>query len=345
MPQIKHPPVIDVSHWINVDDFAVLAPLPWLVILKATDGTYYLDAEYAKDADTVRDAGIRLGAYHFMRSGDPTLQADWFCEIVLQVGLRGNEILICDMELDGISLADIKAFLDRVQSKTGVRPLIYTTQLRLESLYANRICPAWLKSEWLWIAEYPPNPDLTNEIPAWIVPAGLLKNNIALWQYTDDGIYPGIPGNNVDLNLINPLYAQAIGLTEPIPGGVIPMAQYYEVVSNVPSMNRVIRSSPIHTADQISRILAGTTAKASIDDVKTFPADVWSGGVMVAKKGDRWVHLFENNGASINGWCAEIHLGVRYTNLKIVGEVPEPTVKHTVDVYVDGVLKFHEDLS
>ena len=117
MPQIKHPPVIDVSHWIDVDDFAALDPLPWLVILKATESTYYLDAQYAQDADAVRDAGIRLGAYHFMRTGDAIKQADWFCEILFDVGMRGNEILICDVEVDGISLADIKTFLDRVQSR------------------------------------------------------------------------------------------------------------------------------------------------------------------------------------------------------------------------------------
>ncbi len=85
----------------------------------------------------------------------------------------------------------------------------------LENLYPNKICPEWLKSETLWIAEYPSSPDLTNEIPSWIVPRGLSKSNIGLWQYTDDGIMKGIPGNNIDLNLINPEYAMAIGLTEP----------------------------------------------------------------------------------------------------------------------------------
>lgn len=215
MPLIKRPPVIDVSHWIEIPDFNALDPKPWLIITKATEDTYFLDATYAEYADSIRDAGIHLGAYHFMRPGDEIAQADWFCEIILQVGLRGNEVLACDMEVDGISLAEIKNFLDRVELRTGIRPIIYSSQLRLENLYPNKICPEWLKSETLWIAEYPPSPDLTNEIPLWIVPRSLTTSHIGLWQYTDDGIMKGIPGNNIDLNLINPTYVAAIGLTPP----------------------------------------------------------------------------------------------------------------------------------
>jgi len=212
---IKQPCIADISHWIEVPNFNALDPKPWLIITKATQGTWFLDAKYAEYADSIRDAGIRLGAFHYMLSGDEIEQADWFCEIILQVGLRGDEVLACDMEVDGISLAEIKNFLDWTQLRTGIRPVIYSTQLMLEALYPNNVCPEWLKSEILWIAEYPPSPDLTNEIPAWIVPRGLSKSNIGLWQYTDDGVIKGIPGNNVDLNLINPDYAAAIGLTAP----------------------------------------------------------------------------------------------------------------------------------
>lgn len=215
MPLIKHPPVIDVSHWIEIPDFNALDPKPWLILTKATEDTYFLDATYAEYADGIRDAGIRLGAYHFMRPGDEIAQADWFCEILLQVGLRGDEILACDMEVDGISLDEIKRFLDRTQLRTGIRPIIYSSQLRLENIYPNRICPEWLKGEKVWIAEYPNSPDLTNVIPLWIVPRGLSIGHVGLWQYTDDGVMNGIPGNNIDLNLINPTYAVAIGLTEP----------------------------------------------------------------------------------------------------------------------------------
>lgn len=227
-PQIKHPPVIDISHWIEVPDFRLLDPLPWLILTKATQGTWLLDATYAEYADSIREAGIRLGAYHFMEPGDEIEQADWFCEILLTVGLRGDEILACDMEVDGISLEQIRRFLDRVQAKAGIRPLVYSSQIRLEVLYPKGICPEWLTQEWLWIAEYPAAPDLTNEIPAWIVPRGCSKDRVGLWQYTDDGILDGIPGNNIDLNLINPSYAARIDLREPHQGDGPMATRFYK---------------------------------------------------------------------------------------------------------------------
>jgi GH25 family lysozyme M1 (1,4-beta-N-acetylmuramidase) len=326
MPIIKYPPILDISHWIPVDDFRVLDPMPWMILTKATEGMSFLDAQYAEYADQIRDAGIRLGAYHFMRPGDEIAQAEWFCEIVLTVGLRGDEILACDMEVPGITLAEIKNFLDRVQLRTGIRPLIYSTEMMLEQLYTNGICPAWLKAEWLWIAEYPGNPDLTNEIPTWIVPQGLTVHNIALWQYTDDGIIAGVDGNNVDLNLINPTYAQAIALTEPIPGGepTMPPTQYYVVTSTNSLEYRTIRAAPIVSAAGIGRMAAGTHAKAYTTDIKIYTEPVYEGTLLRAKAGDRWVHVFENNGAPVDGWMAEIHLGVRYVTLELIGDPPPP---------------------
>lgn len=323
---VKQPPVIDISHWIHVPDFSALDPLPWLIITKATEGTSFLDATYAEYADGIRDAGIRLGAYHFMAPGDEIKQADWFCEILLTVGLRGDELLACDMEVSGISLEQIKRFIDRVEARTGIRPILYSSQLRLEGLYPGAVCPEWLKGEWLWIAEYPASPDSTNQIPVWIVPRGCSVNRIALWQYTDDGVLGGIPGNNVDLNLINPTFAQAIGLTEPIFGGIPMPEQYFELTSTVTSEYRVIRKSPSKASIEIGRMQAGWKARAGVtsQDVFVFSADAFEGTNKIAEKGDIWRRVFENNGRPIDGWMAEIHLGKRYLNVTMVGSTPPP---------------------
>ncbi len=328
MIQIKHPPVIDISHHIDVPDFRALDPQPWLIITKATQGTSFLDATYAERPEQIRSIGARPGAFHFMIPGNEVEQADWFCEILLQVGLQGDEILACDMEVDGISLDQIKRFLDRVEARTGIRPLIYSTQLRLEAHYPRGVCPDWLKGEWLWIAEYPPAPDLTNEIPMWIVPRGCLAERIALWQYSDDGILGGIPGNNVDLNLINPIYLQAIGLTAPIPTtGEPPMTEtYYKLTSTVPAEYRVIRQSPIRTSMEIGRLQAGWVAKAGLaeSDVFVFPADQFEGSTKIAAKGDIWRHVYDNNGKPIDGWMAQVHLGKSYLSVVMIGTPTDP---------------------
>lgn len=326
MPLIKQPPVIDISHWIEVPDFDALDPKPWLIITKATEGTNFLDSEYAEYADSIRDAGIRLGAYHFMRPGDQIAQADWFCEILLQVGLRGDEILACDMEVPGVNLAQIKDFLDRVELRTGIRPIIYSSQLMLEALYPNNICPEWLKSEILWIAEYPTSPDLTNEIPAWIVPRGLTKSNVGLWQYTDDGVMQGIPGNNIDLNLINPDYALAIGLSEPSApnNGGTPMPTIY---GRVRTPTNIRSSIPGGTYKDIGDLQAGDLIEA---DRKQDVNGVW------------WYHLTRvtRNGApvmtTLNGPVSQTESWAYGPNVAEETPPPSGTPLTTLTVTVEG---------
>lgn len=213
--EIKYEPVIDISHWIDVDDFNAINPKPWMIIAKATQGTSFLDSEWALDCDRIREAGIRLGSFHFIDLSNEIYQADWYSEIVLETGHRSNEPLCCDMEIRGFSLDRIRRFNDRVQYRTGSRPIIYSTELLLEEIFPNGVAPAWIRDEWLWIAEYPNNPNGINQIPTWIVPNGCSINKIALWQYTDDLVFEGIPGNNVDGNLISRPYFEYLQLTEP----------------------------------------------------------------------------------------------------------------------------------
>jgi lysozyme len=243
-PIIKSPPFIDISHWIEVPDFSKLVPMPWLIGTKATEGTAFLDPSYGLYSEEIRKVGARLLSYHFMNVSDPIKQADWFSEIVLQGELRPNELLACDMETTGVSLNAIKVFLDRVQVLTGIRPIIYSTELLLESLYPNGIPPTWLKNEWVWIAEYAGDPTNMTSLPSWIIPSGLTINNMAAWQYTDDGEYPGVPGNNVDLNMLNESYIQAMKLLSPDPQGDVPMETVLYLADLLPDKVSNVRSAP-----------------------------------------------------------------------------------------------------
>jgi hypothetical protein len=63
-------------------------------------------------------------------------------------------------------------------------------------------------------------------------------------------------------------------------------------------------------------------------------------GSYTAKAGDRWLHVFEANGSPIDGWVAEIHMGVRYLNVEEIGEPDgEVTLKHTIEVFSDGSIR------
>lgn len=314
-PIIRVPPIYDISHWVEVPNFRALDPMAWLILTKATEGTGYLDPTYESYAEGIRGAGIRLGAYHFMRPGDEISQANWFCETVQRVGLRGNEVLALDLEVDGINLEQCKRFMDRVQQKTGLRPILYSTELRLEALYPQpNTPPAWLENEWLWIAEYT-EPASNNEIPPYIVPKGCSASRIALWQYSDKGVIGGTQ-NNVDLNIIGKEFIAHIGLNEPDRGE--PMR--YTAVTIGAGTN--IRPDHNTNNTNIGRIPNANTLIEG-EEVFVAPVDLFKDDAKYQAVGDKWMKITYNG---VTGWVAVIHMGKEYCkNFTDNGATPEPS--------------------
>src|SRR5215813_13723106 len=72
--------VIDLSHWDNVTDgFAGTVRMGVLgVINKATEGLAYTDPSFGWRREPCKRAGLLYGAYHFIRPGDPNVQAGRF---------------------------------------------------------------------------------------------------------------------------------------------------------------------------------------------------------------------------------------------------------------------------
>lgn len=220
--------------------------------------------------------------------------------------------------LPGLVLKALDYLFAKVENRRSVLNAIPMTMA--ERAYFKRI-PTWP-------AGYPFNPDLYSTIPSFYIPDQTRWGEPWLWQYSDQGSVRGI-SNEVDLNLGMPqliawLGSESMPDPEP-PTGELPMpTHYFEVRPTIASEYRTIRNDHIRTAAEVGRIAIGTMAKARVDNVYVFPADVYSGATLIAKKDDRWVNIFENNGSPINGgWVAEIHLGQRFTNLVEVG-APSP---------------------
>ena len=72
LPQTMSDIVVDLSHWEAQVDF-VQAKTAGIaaVILKATQGTGFLDPTFASRAVAAHAAGLLLGAYHFFDTSDP----------------------------------------------------------------------------------------------------------------------------------------------------------------------------------------------------------------------------------------------------------------------------------
>ena len=120
---------IDISHWqqgINLTSVTCD-----FVIIKATQGTKYVDPCFQKFCAQAIPLGKKIGLYHYYGSGEPETQAEHFLQTVRSY--IGKAVLVLDWEVDqnpdfkkGPALP--KRFLDYVLAKTGVHPLIYMSK-------------------------------------------------------------------------------------------------------------------------------------------------------------------------------------------------------------------------
>lgn len=167
--------VLDISHWQTVKDWAKVAKETKCVILKATQGTSYIDPTFYKYRVAARNEGLLVGAYHFADGNDVEKECDHFVETVGTM-LEG-EFLVLDYE---IHLADplnwCGKFLNRCEIRTGIRPLLYINTSTYKSY-------KWQKEN-LWLASYGANDGKEHPIPYPCV----------MHQYTSRGSVGGIDG-------------------------------------------------------------------------------------------------------------------------------------------------------
>ncbi|TYK53183.1 hypothetical protein FXF68_05545 [Actinomadura decatromicini] len=102
-------------------------------IVKATEGVEHKDSTFDRNWAEIQENGLVRGAYHYGRPGnDPVREADHYLKTVTSAGLRSGDLLVLDLETtDGRSKSEVndwaKRWLERVQQKTGVKPLFYSS--------------------------------------------------------------------------------------------------------------------------------------------------------------------------------------------------------------------------
>jgi len=168
---------IDISHWQS--GLSIAKADPAFAIMKATDGTTYVDPTCDGFVSQCKSHGALYGVYHFWQ-GNATAEADWFVKNVK--GYVGKGVLVLDFEgAHATSASAARAFLDRVYDKTGVRPLVYMSQ----SVTRQFDWSAVAKDYALWVARY--GSDTYGDTGAWAAPA--------MWQWTSSGKVNGYSGN------------------------------------------------------------------------------------------------------------------------------------------------------
>lgn len=191
---------IDISRWQAGINLSAIGSQVDFVICKATEGVGYTDKNCDGFYQEAKRLGKKLGVYHFARPdlGNSAIdEADYFVKETL--GYHKEAILVLDWEsgnLGNVSWA--KEWLDRVYSKTGVKPLIYMSASVMNSYDWSSVVAA---DYGLWVASYGTNNGTAQESVFNKYP---LKHwsFYALWQYTSTGRLDGYNGN-LDVNYFN----------------------------------------------------------------------------------------------------------------------------------------------
>lgn len=180
---------VDVSHYQrDIQWDSVAAQKLTFAFVKATEGSDYVDSLFSRNWENMRRVGLRRGAYHFFRAyGCGYEQALHFLEQVDYV--PGDMPPVLDVELtDGmpeeVLLEEMRIWLQTVEARLHVKPIIYTNQH-----FYDRYLAGVFDNHPLWIAKYAEQmPDLST------------KKAYDFWQFTNKGLVSGI-GNHVDMNV------------------------------------------------------------------------------------------------------------------------------------------------
>lgn len=184
--------LVDVSSWnkaLSVTDFQKMkAHGVRGVIVKLTEGNYYVSPVAAAQISNARAAGLIVSAYHYAKYRSPqeaTQEAAYFANQVQKLGLPTTTVLANDLEDSQTQTGNVTnnalAFRDRLTALGYQRQMLYTapyyiTQTQLDvNLFGNRN---------IWMASYPYNPTSDN----------LWHQQYGAWQWNSNTNFPGVTG-------------------------------------------------------------------------------------------------------------------------------------------------------
>lgn len=187
---------VDVSAYQGTIDWKTLSEQDIdFVFIKATEGSAFVDRNFAYNYSEAQRTGLRVGAYHFFSyDSEGSTQADNFIKTVEP--FEGMLPPVIDLEFYGDKRenpplqADVRRELDifikKVTEYYGMKPIIYATE-KSYSLYlagAYEDCDIWIRN-------------------VYILPGLSDDREWTFWQYTNKGYLKGYQGEEkyIDFNV------------------------------------------------------------------------------------------------------------------------------------------------
>ena len=168
------------------------------VYIKASEGSKLQDDKFAANWENALKAGLPSGAYHFFSFDSPgSTQAENFIKAVGD-DIKGRLLPVVDVEYYGDKeknppekedvIRELTVFLNAVEDKYGVKPMIYTGAGIYEK-YLSDLAPEYK----FWISSLY-TPLSWNYHGDWYI-----------WQYLNRGRLEGCSGGEqyIDLNVLN----------------------------------------------------------------------------------------------------------------------------------------------
>lgn len=181
--------LLGVDVYSGSDDSIIRDTHAQAVIVKATQGTTYVNPKAVHQYELAKSLGKLVGTYHYAGGGDPVAEADFFINNVKN--WIGESVLALDWEsYQNSAFGDTtwcRRFVDRVHELTGVYPLVYVSESAINQVAS---CASDCG---LWVAKY-----VSMNWNRWDLPDMPVNTapwpTYTIWQYT---------GGDMDRDLIN----------------------------------------------------------------------------------------------------------------------------------------------
>ncbi len=198
---------IDISHHQGAINWQqVRSSGRVFAFVKATEGFTFDDPLFAQNMTAGQAAGVLMGAYHFARPDNNAAidEADHFVAVAGPWLRNGFLRPALDLERlpdegPGALTQWVNEWMDRVEARTGVAPVIYAS-----ATYANWCLDASLTPHPLWIPYWTGGDVQSGDPPTTGVWQGW-----TFWQYSSTGTVPGINGA-VDVDIFNGSYTNLL---------------------------------------------------------------------------------------------------------------------------------------